>query len=166
MAILDLISHVHLPSFVNMLPKYLKHSTFSNCFCSIIIATGDGCLEILITFVFSTFISMPQHLSISISLSYYLTPRKKFTNTTRTTRTTTVTTRSNVKSQNTGHEICGLVLKCKFSVFFKTPKPHVMDHLSTLTDLRYNHHEPHASGQHIISFTIRSRSTRKRYECA
>jgi len=25
MAILDLISHVHLPSFVNMLPKYLKH---------------------------------------------------------------------------------------------------------------------------------------------
>jgi hypothetical protein len=32
MAILDLISHVHLPSFVNMLPKYLKHSTFSSCF--------------------------------------------------------------------------------------------------------------------------------------
>ena len=29
MAILDLISRVHLPSFVNMLPKYLKHSTFS-----------------------------------------------------------------------------------------------------------------------------------------
>ena len=27
MAILDLISRVHLPSFVNMLPKYLKHST-------------------------------------------------------------------------------------------------------------------------------------------
>jgi hypothetical protein len=25
MAILDLISHVHLPSFVNILPKYLKH---------------------------------------------------------------------------------------------------------------------------------------------
>jgi hypothetical protein len=35
MAILDLISHVHLPSFVNMLPKYLKHSTFSSCFWSI-----------------------------------------------------------------------------------------------------------------------------------
>ena len=31
MAILDLISHVHHPSFVNMLPKYLKHSTFSSC---------------------------------------------------------------------------------------------------------------------------------------
>jgi len=29
MAILDLISHVYPPSFVNMLPKYLKHSTFS-----------------------------------------------------------------------------------------------------------------------------------------
>ena len=34
MAILDLISHVHLPSFVNMLPTYLKHSTFSGCFWS------------------------------------------------------------------------------------------------------------------------------------
>ena len=46
MAILDLISHVHLPSFVNKLPKYLKHSTFPSCFCSIIIVTGDDCLEI------------------------------------------------------------------------------------------------------------------------
>jgi len=27
MAILDLISQVHLPSSVNMLPKYLKHIT-------------------------------------------------------------------------------------------------------------------------------------------
>jgi len=51
MAILDLISHVHLPSFVNKLPKYLKHPTFSSCFWSIITVTGDGCLEILITFV-------------------------------------------------------------------------------------------------------------------
>jgi hypothetical protein len=34
MVILDLISHVHLPSFVNMIPKYLKHSTFSICFWS------------------------------------------------------------------------------------------------------------------------------------
>jgi hypothetical protein len=48
-AILDyLISQVHLPSFVNMLPKYLKDSTFSSCFWSIIIFTGDGCLAILI----------------------------------------------------------------------------------------------------------------------
>ena len=31
MAILDLISHVHLPSFVNTLPKYLKRSTFFSC---------------------------------------------------------------------------------------------------------------------------------------
>jgi len=34
-----------------MLPKYLKHSTFSNCFWSGTIVTGDGCLEILVTFV-------------------------------------------------------------------------------------------------------------------
>jgi len=56
---LDLISHVYFPSFVNMLHKYLKHSTFYSCLWSIIIVTRDGCLEILITFVFSTFISMP-----------------------------------------------------------------------------------------------------------
>ena len=69
MEILDLISQVHLQFFVNMLPKYLKYSTFSSCFRSIIIVTGDGCLEILITFVFSTFISMPLHLPISFNLS-------------------------------------------------------------------------------------------------
>ena len=34
MAILDLISHVHLPSFVSMLPKYLKHSIFSSYVCT------------------------------------------------------------------------------------------------------------------------------------
>jgi hypothetical protein len=28
-AILDLISQVHLPSFVNLIPKYLEDSTFS-----------------------------------------------------------------------------------------------------------------------------------------
>jgi len=42
MAILDLISQVHLPSSVNMLPKYLKHFTFSSCFWSIVIVTGDN----------------------------------------------------------------------------------------------------------------------------
>jgi hypothetical protein len=31
----DLISQVYLSSFVNMLPKYLKDSTFSSCFWSI-----------------------------------------------------------------------------------------------------------------------------------
>jgi len=36
MAILDLISQVHLPSSVSMLPKYLKHFTFSSCFQSCI----------------------------------------------------------------------------------------------------------------------------------
>jgi hypothetical protein len=52
MAILDFISQVHLPSSVNMLPRYIKHYS---CFWSIFIVTGVGCLEILITFVFSTF---------------------------------------------------------------------------------------------------------------
>jgi len=28
-----------------MLLKYLKHFTFSSCFWSIVIVTGDGCLE-------------------------------------------------------------------------------------------------------------------------
>jgi hypothetical protein len=37
MAILDLISQVHLPSSVNKLPKYLKLFTFSSCFWSIFI---------------------------------------------------------------------------------------------------------------------------------
>ena len=40
-AILRLISQVHLSSFVKMLPKYLKDSTFSSCFWSIIIFTGN-----------------------------------------------------------------------------------------------------------------------------
>ena len=52
MTILDLISQVHLPSSVNMLPKYLKRFTFSSLFWCIVIVTGGGCLEILITFVF------------------------------------------------------------------------------------------------------------------
>jgi len=51
-AILHLILQVHLLSFVKMLPKYLKDSTFSSCFWSMIIFTGNGCLEILIAFVF------------------------------------------------------------------------------------------------------------------
>ena len=44
MAILDLISHVHLPFSFNMLPRYLKHFIFSCCFWSIVIVIGDGCL--------------------------------------------------------------------------------------------------------------------------
>ena len=52
MAILDLISHVHLPSSVNMLPRWLKHFTFSSCFWSIVIVIGDGCLGILIILFF------------------------------------------------------------------------------------------------------------------
>ena len=40
MAILDLISRVHLASFVTMLPKQLKYSIFSSCFWFIIIYWG------------------------------------------------------------------------------------------------------------------------------
>ena len=58
-AILDLISHVHHPSFVAVLHKHLKDSTFSGSFWSIIIFTGNGILSVLITFVFSPFVSIP-----------------------------------------------------------------------------------------------------------
>ena len=68
MAILDLISCVHLASFT-MLPKYLEHSPFSSCFWSIIICTAYGSLEILFTYICPTFISIPQHFPVSISLS-------------------------------------------------------------------------------------------------
>ena len=44
--ILHLILQVHVPSFAKMLPKYLKDSTFSSCFWSIVIFTGNGCLEV------------------------------------------------------------------------------------------------------------------------
>jgi hypothetical protein len=53
-AILDLILLVHLALFVIMLPKQLKYSIFSGCFCYIIICFGGGYLEILITVVVST----------------------------------------------------------------------------------------------------------------
>ena len=58
MAVLVLISHVHLASFFVMLPKYFKCSTFYSCSSSIIICTGSGCLGILITLVFPTFNSI------------------------------------------------------------------------------------------------------------
>jgi len=40
MALLDLISEVHLPSFVNKLTKYLKDSTFSSFFVTL--SDDDG----------------------------------------------------------------------------------------------------------------------------
>ena len=46
-AFLDLISCAHLSSYVNMLPTYLKYSTFSTCFSSVRVHRGDGCLKIL-----------------------------------------------------------------------------------------------------------------------
>ena len=51
-AILAVTSCAHLASFVIMLPKLLKYSTFSNCFWSTIICTGDGCLETLFIYLF------------------------------------------------------------------------------------------------------------------
>ena len=55
--------------------KHLQTSTFSSSFSSIIICTVDGCFEIPITLGFSTLISIPYHLPISISLS--ITPGSK-----------------------------------------------------------------------------------------
>jgi hypothetical protein len=52
-----------------MLSECLKYWTFSGCFWSIIICILYPCLEILIIFVFYTFISIPYNLPISISLS-------------------------------------------------------------------------------------------------
>ena len=70
MTILYLISRVHLSSFVILQPKQLKYSTFSSCFSSLFTCTGDVWLYTLNTSVFfPTFISIPQHLPISIILS-------------------------------------------------------------------------------------------------
>jgi len=63
-AILHLISQVHLPSFVKMQHKYLKDSTFSSCFWSMIIFTGNGCLEILITFFFPHSFPFQSHITM------------------------------------------------------------------------------------------------------
>ena len=66
----DLISHVHLASFVNVLPKQLQHSTLSRCFRSVIVCTTDGCLDTPITlFFFTCTISIPPHLPVSSSQS-------------------------------------------------------------------------------------------------
>jgi hypothetical protein len=77
MAILDLIWQVHLPSSVNMLPRYLKHFIFSSCFWSITIATGVGCLEILITFVFFPHL-FPCHSTFQFQLVYQSCPVAPF----------------------------------------------------------------------------------------
>ena len=52
MTILYLILHVHLASFVILLPKYFKYSTFSSWFWPTIISNAHFSLEILITSVF------------------------------------------------------------------------------------------------------------------
>ena len=67
MAILDLISCVHLAALVTRLPRLLKYSTFSSFF-NLLTGTEDGCLELLITIYFFTFFSILYYLSISINL--------------------------------------------------------------------------------------------------
>jgi hypothetical protein len=68
MTILAVISCVHLATFVIMLPKKVKYSTSPVVFiCNILHC--DGYLDILITLIYSSFTSIPQHLPILISLS-------------------------------------------------------------------------------------------------
>ena len=55
-----------------MLHTYFKIATSSSCFLSTITSTWDAYLEILITLVFSTLIFIPQHLPLSICLSFML----------------------------------------------------------------------------------------------
>ena len=59
MAILDLVPFVHLASYVIMLPKYLKYSTFSGFSWSIRIYNVDNCNGVLVSLDFLTFISIP-----------------------------------------------------------------------------------------------------------
>ena len=72
MEILNLISRVHLASFVILLPRQWKYFTFFSCFWSFIICTGDGCLEILITVVFPH--SFPLRSIVQFQLSYQSCP--------------------------------------------------------------------------------------------
>jgi len=59
MAVMDLISLIHVASFVCYVTQIVEIFHILQLF-SIIIPIGDGCLEILITIVFfSTFISIP-----------------------------------------------------------------------------------------------------------
>jgi hypothetical protein len=69
MTILYLMSRVHLASFVVMLPKQLKYSTFYSCFWSIIICTVDDSTHILSILDLSIFTYILQHLPIPVSLS-------------------------------------------------------------------------------------------------
>jgi hypothetical protein len=61
MTVLHLILRVHHASFIVMLKKQLKYSTFFSSW-SIITCIGDGSLEILITIVFLPLISVAKHL--------------------------------------------------------------------------------------------------------
>jgi hypothetical protein len=67
-AILDLISHLHLASLLSGYPDIWNIPHSPAAFLSIIICGGDAFLESLFTLVSYTFISFPQHLQISVSL--------------------------------------------------------------------------------------------------
>jgi hypothetical protein len=68
MANLDLVLHVYLASLAVTLPNYLKYSTFSTWFLSVIICKGNGYLKILITLVFPH--SFPFHSIFQFQLVY------------------------------------------------------------------------------------------------
>jgi hypothetical protein len=69
---LDLISHVHLASFVLMLPNQLIYFTFFGCFLFIIICAGNDCLDILITIAFPR--TFPFHSIFQFHLVYQSCP--------------------------------------------------------------------------------------------
>jgi len=71
MKILNLISRIPLASLFITTSKYLKYSTWTSCFLFIVICISNDCLEILITLVFSTFISIPVSITQSRVLIYY-----------------------------------------------------------------------------------------------
>ena len=58
-------ARLHLAPFVIVLPKEFKYFTLFTCSFIYHKFGGDGCLEILITLVFSTLISILQHLPLS-----------------------------------------------------------------------------------------------------
>jgi len=72
MSVFDLVSRVHLNSFVTVLPKQLKYCTLSHYFLSIILCIGAGCLEILIIWVFFTLIFQAGDYRVEISAPYEL----------------------------------------------------------------------------------------------
>ena len=76
LAILGLISSLHLASFVTMTPKYLKYSIYSGCLLFITTCICEGCVGIVLTLGFFPPQSIPFNKS-SISISLYTQVRSK-----------------------------------------------------------------------------------------